>query len=121
MLVRSGSRRRCASSADNHCLSMQLGKKPHAHSDYVGQHGPMVLYGLERDVDVMVRSTACLACLFCCRRHTQSPRQLLRFQMETTRVLMLSFARRSRRRRRSLPSCSTGASPPRMYDVKQSG
>ena len=36
-------------------MALQLGKKPHAHSDYVGQHGPMVLYGLEREVDVMVR------------------------------------------------------------------
>jgi hypothetical protein len=35
--------------------ALQLGKKPHAHSDYVGQHGPMVLYGLEREIDVMVR------------------------------------------------------------------
>ena len=46
----------CFSNAERQCLVVQLGKKPHAHSDYVGQHGPMVLYGLERDVDVMVRS-----------------------------------------------------------------
>ena len=40
------------------CALAQLGKKPHAHSDYVGQHGPMVLYGLQRDIDVMVRVAA---------------------------------------------------------------
>ena len=38
----------------------QLGKKPHAHSDFVGQYGPMVLHRMDADVDVMVRIAALL-------------------------------------------------------------
>ena len=36
----------------------ELGKNAPAHSDFVGQFGPMVLHGLEGKVDVMVRSTS---------------------------------------------------------------
>ena len=56
---------------------LQLGKRPHAHSDFVGQHGPMVLHGLDRDIDVMVRRYAPLLCPFMCEYIIYSSRQQL--------------------------------------------
>lgn len=39
-----------------HWSESQEGRKPHAHSDFVT--GPLRLYGLEKDVDVMIESKA---------------------------------------------------------------
>lgn len=39
-----------------HWSESQAGRKPHAHSDFV--KGPLRLYGLEKDVDVMIESKA---------------------------------------------------------------
>lgn len=39
-----------------HWSESQEGRRPHAHSDFVA--GPLRLYGLEKDVDVMIESKA---------------------------------------------------------------
>lgn len=39
-----------------HWSESQAGRKPHAHSDFVS--GPLRLYGLEGEVDVMIESKA---------------------------------------------------------------
>ena len=39
-----------------HWSESQAGRKPHAHSDFVS--GPLRLYGLDSEVDVMIESKA---------------------------------------------------------------
>jgi len=41
-----------------HWSESQGGKRPHAHSDYIGQTGRMDLFGLDDQIDVMIESKA---------------------------------------------------------------
>lgn len=48
-----------------HWSESQLGRKPHAHSDFV--KGPIYLHGLEKDVDVMIEAKMKEQALLCVR------------------------------------------------------